>query len=125
MTQQHYLPATLAALLLTVCPVQSQATAFTDKTAFLTALPGPAGVLDFDSLSGGSSLSNTTQTVTGGPGTGIIFPGPFSLDGDTLNWQVVANTGDNPTTSGSNSFGTSDTGNYNTIVAGTGGSASD
>ena len=68
MTQKHYLPATLAALLLTVYSVQSQATTFTDKTAFLAALPGPAGVLDFDSLAGGTILSNTTQTVTGGPG---------------------------------------------------------
>jgi hypothetical protein len=47
--QKHSLSVTLAALLLTVCSVQSQAaTTFTDQTAFLTALPGPAGVLDLE-----------------------------------------------------------------------------
>ncbi|MFO1429217.1 MAG: hypothetical protein U1F76_03620 [Candidatus Competibacteraceae bacterium] len=119
--QKHRLSVTLAALLLTICSVQSQATAFTDKSAFLTALPGPAGVLNFDSLSGGLNLSGTTQTVTGGPGTGITFPASVTdWQGYTHQLQVVANVGNNnPTTSNPNSLGTDDAGNYNTIVGGT------
>lgn len=119
--QKHHLSATLAALLLTVYPVQSQATPFTDKNAFLTALPGPAGVLDFDSLAGGTILSGTTQTVTGRPGTGISFPASVT-DWQNISHQlqVVANvSNNNPTTSNPNSLGTDDTGNYNTIVGGT------
>lgn len=119
--QKHHLSATLAALLLTVYPVQSQATPFTDKNAFLTALPGPAGVLDFDSLAGGTILSGTTQTVTGGPGTGISFPASVThWQNLTHQLQVVANVGNsNPTTSNPNSLGADDTGNFNTIVGGT------
>lgn len=45
--------AYLAVLLLGVYSSQGQAATFTDKTAFLNALPGAAGVLNFDSLAGG------------------------------------------------------------------------
>ncbi|MFO1429329.1 MAG: PEP-CTERM sorting domain-containing protein [Candidatus Competibacteraceae bacterium] len=120
--QKHRLSVTLAALLLTVYSIQSQAgLTFTDKTNFLAALPGPAGVLNFDSLAGGLILSNTTQAVTGGPGTGITFPASVTdWQNLTHQLQVVANVGNNnPTTSNPNSLGTDDAGNYHTIVGGT------
>jgi len=121
--QKHRPSVTLAALLLTIYSVQSQAgLTFTDKTTFLSNLPGPAGVLDFDSLIGGANLSGTTQTVTGGPGTGIQFPAsvPNVLPPpNTLDLIVVANTGNNPTISGLNSLGVDDSGNYDTIQRGT------
>ena len=123
MCKKHYLPVTSVALLLTVSSVQSQATPFTNQTAFLAALPGAAGVLNFDSLSGGTILSGTTQTVTGGSGIGIQFPAsvPNVLPPPaTFDLMVVANTGgDNPTTSNPNSLGVNDPGNYNTIQRGT------
>lgn len=96
---------------------------FTDEATFLAALPGPAGVLDFDSLAGGTLLSGSTQNVSGGPGTGIIFPAsiPDILSPpDTLDLIVVADSGDNPTSSGGNSLGADDPGNFNTLVAGSG-----
>lgn len=116
-----FFPALLVALQLTVYSIQSQATDFTDQSAFLSALPGSGGVLNFDTLAGGTDLSGTTQTVTGGPGTGIIFPTFVSdYQGTTLHLQVVANaSNNNPTTSNPNSLGTDDTGNFNTIIGGT------
>lgn len=112
--------ANLALLLLGVYSSQGQAAPFTDKTAFLNALPGAAGVLNFDSLAGGTDLSGATQTVSGGPGTGIVFPAAVTdLGGTTLHLRVVENVGgSNPTTSPANSLGTDDGGNFNTIIAG-------
>lgn len=95
---------------------------YTDKTAFVAALPGPAGVLDFDGLAGGTILTGTTQNVVGGPGTGIIFPAsiPDLLDPpNTLDLVVVTDAGDNPTTSPANSIGAQDPANFDTIVGGT------
>ncbi|MFO1428900.1 MAG: hypothetical protein U1F76_01975 [Candidatus Competibacteraceae bacterium] len=120
--KKNHLSVTLTTLLLIVYSVQGQGMTFTDKTTFLNALPGPAGVLNFDSLAGGTILSGTTLTVTGGPGTGITFPVVDDILGnprDKLNLIVVMDNGNNPTTSNPNSLGTDDPANYNTIVGGT------
>ena len=61
----------LTGLLLAVSATRSMGTAYTSQASFLSALPGPAGLLNFDSLAGGTDLSGVTLTVSGGPGTGI------------------------------------------------------
>lgn len=106
-----------AALLLGAYSVCAPASTFTDRTAFLSTLPGPAGVLTFEGLTGGTDLSGATLPVTGGPGAGIRFPASV-LDwlGTDLHLQVVAG---NPTSSPGNSLGTVDSENYNTITGGT------
>lgn len=107
----------VTALLLGACAAAGAAQTFTDRTAFLNALPGPAGVLAFDGLAGGSDLSGVTLNATGGPGTGILFPGSvLDWQGTTLHLQVVA---DNPTSSPANSLGVDDLGNFNSIGGGT------
>ena len=107
----------LTALLLGAYAAAGPAQPFTDTTAFLNALPGPAGVLAFDGLAGGSDLSGATLNVTGGPGTGIRFPDSvLDWQGATLRLQVV---GDNPTSSPANSLGVDDPGNFNSISGGT------
>lgn len=119
--QKRHLSVTLATLLIAVYSAHGQATAFTDKDAFLNALPGPAGVLNFEGLVGVTNLSGSTQLVTGGLGTGIIFPSTVTDEwGVTHQLWVVENVNDsNPTTSPSHSLGTDDTDNNQLIVAGT------
>jgi hypothetical protein len=107
----------LTALLLGAYAAAGPAQTFTDTTAFLNALPGPAGVLAFDGLPGGTDLSGVTLNVTGGPGTGIVFPDSvLDWQGTPLRLQVVAG---NPTSSPANSLGLFDPGNYNSIGGGT------
>lgn len=121
-TMKNKLLFGLTGLCCLLIPLHSHAgIVFTDQTDFLAALPGPAGVLNFDSLAGGTVLSGSTQNVTGGAGTGILFPAsiPDILDPpNTLDLVVVADSGDNPTSSGLNSLGAVDPGNFNTLVAG-------
>jgi len=107
----------LTALLLGACAAAGPAQTFTDTTAFLSALPGSAGVLSFDGLVGGTDLSGATLNVTGGPGTGIRFPDSvLDWQGTELHLQVVAG---NPTSSPANSLGVADPGNYDSIGGGT------
>lgn len=88
---------------------------------FLAIAPGPVGTLDFEAIGPGTDLSGTTQSVTGGLGTGIEFPAiSFDFQGFPTRFQVTQNiAGSNPTTSGRNSLGTDDSGNFNLISAGT------
>lgn len=107
----------LTALLLGAYALPGPAQVYTDPSAFLNALPGPAGILNFDALAGGTDLSGVTLNVTGGPGTGIRFPDSvLDWQGWELHLQVVAG---NPTSSPGNSLGTLDPANFNTISGGT------
>lgn len=124
MKKNMFFPGLLFALLLTVFSLHSQATTFTDQSAFLSSLVEPPGVLSFDSLTGGSILSGTHQSVlteSGQPLTTITFaPSVTDYMGLAHQLLVVANeNGSNPTTSGFNSLGVSDPGNFNTIIGGT------
>jgi len=107
----------LTALLLGAYALPGPAQVYTDPSAFLNALPGPAGILNFDALPGGSDLSGVTLNVTGGPGTGIRFPDSvLDWQGWELHLQVVAGS---PTMSPANSLGTADPWNYDAISGGT------
>ncbi len=94
-------------------------TAYSDKAAFLTAVPGPASTLDFESLAPGADLSGASVTVGS---VSITFP--LEVDdvagdpGDKLNLRVVDDVGDNPTTSPTQSLGVDDIGNFDTLIAG-------
>ena len=107
----------LAGLVLAAYSLQCSGLAFTNKTDFLTALPGTAGVLNFDGLSAGTDLSGVTLTVSGGSGTGVVFPSSVS-DGQGTNFLLMI-AADNLTSSSPNSLGVKDSGNYNAISGGT------
>lgn len=109
-------------LIFTTSVASGASTTFSDEAAFSAAVPDGVEVIDFEALSNGTPLSGTTQT-TAGAGAGIVLPPPVPdvLDGTgpPLELRVVKNTGDNPASSGSNTLGVEDAGNFNAIAAGT------
>jgi PEP-CTERM motif len=122
MTSHRIAVALACALALGATVPVATAAPVTSLSAFLAAAPGPVGVLDFEGLAPGTDLSGATHWVEGGPGTGVTFPA-FALDFQdlTVRLQVAQNMGgSNPTTSGLNSLGTDDAGNFNLLGAGTG-----
>jgi hypothetical protein len=95
--------------------------AFTDPVAFAAAVPGGVTSVDFEALAGGTLVSGVTLTPPGAA-AGIALPPPLAdvLDptGPPLQLQVVADSGDNPASSGTRSLGVQDPGNFNAFAAG-------
>ncbi len=81
------------------------AVAYSDQASFFSALPGGSQTLDFESLSSGTLIPSAS--VVGG----TTFT--YSISGLDM---IVAS--DFDTTSGSNSLGLNDAGNFNQFVAG-------
>jgi hypothetical protein len=111
----------VVALCWLAAPALATPGAYTSKTAFLSALPLPAGTVDFESLANGALVSGTTQTPPGGS-IGVVLPGPLAdvLDpaGPALPLRVVENAVDNPASSGARSLGVVDPGNFHAFTAG-------
>jgi hypothetical protein len=97
----------LLAISIPTCAGWSNIVTYTDSAAFLAALPGSAATLDFD------SQAVATPIPSGSSLGGITFT--YSIAGLTM--QVVDNF---DTTSGSNSLGLNDPGNFNQFIAGDG-----
>lgn len=108
--------------LLPALPGAAAPGAFTDPAAFAAAVPGGTATVDFEGLADGAPLSGTTQTPSGAT-AGVVLPAPLVdvLDptGPPLPLRVVADPVDNPTTSGTNSLGVEDPGNFHALTAGT------
>jgi len=96
-------------------------TAYSDTAPFASAVPGGVASVDFEALSNGTLLSGTTQTAPGA-GASIVLPPPvpdvLNSTGPPLQLRVVKNTGDNPASSGSNSIGVDDAGNFHALASG-------
>jgi len=114
----------LGLLAATPDPAVAAPGAFTTADAFAAAVPDGLTTFDFESIPGGTDVSGATLAVgTGGGPGGITLPGPLAdvLDpgGLSLSLRVVADTGDNPASSGSRSLGVGDPGNFDALTAGT------
>ena len=113
----------LFALLLTFSSIPSQATAFTSKALFVGASGveknGTSGVINFDSLAPNYPLSGTFLQPSDPGVPDVTFPFVTDPFNTPLNLIVVANYGNNPTTTANNSLGTDDPDNYNAIIGGT------
>ena len=88
-------------------PLSAATITYTNESAFLTALPGAASTLDFDSTTA-STLINSGSSLGGITFTYSIGPPPIKM--------MV--TDDFLTTSGNNYLGLDDAGNYNLFIAG-------
>ena len=99
--------------------------AHTDPIEFQNALRGTAITQDFDALVAGviSGTALPLSSAGGSPLATVTMPSsiPDPFGGASFDAAVVANDGadSNPTRSLPNSLGSTDAGNYNTLVAGT------
>ncbi len=95
--------------------------AYTDPATFAAQAPGPAVGLDLEGLAAGSIVSGLTLTTPATP-VGVVLPAAIvdALDptGPALELRVVADPVENPASSGSQSLGVADPGNFDAFAAG-------
>jgi len=103
------IPAALLLLALLAPPAGAATLVFTSQAAFLAALPGPATTLDFETPAAGTLVPDGSSLG------GVVFDYEIPPGSGGLTMAVVANF---DTTSGSQSLGLDDPGNFDQFLDG-------